>query len=43
MYHPLHTLQYTFVARATGFSCTPASPVPGPGTVVMNNSCPHNR
>ena len=41
MYHPLHTLQYTFVARATGFTCTPASP--GPGTVMMNNSCPDNR
>ena len=41
MYHPLHTLQYTFVARATGFSCSPASE--GPGMVMMNNSCPDNR
>ena len=41
MYHPLHTLQYTFVARSTGFTCTPASE--GPATVMMNNSCPDNR
>ena len=36
MYHPLHTLQYTFVARQTGFQCHVGD---GQSGVSVNSSC----
>ena len=38
MYHPLHTLQYNFVARKTEFSCTNSTG--DDDDVVTNNTCP---
>jgi len=35
LYHPLHTLQYTFVARHTQFTCATSS-------ASLNSSCPAN-
>ena len=38
MYHPLHTLQYNFVARKTEFSCNNDSSVDEDSWT--NNTCP---
>ena len=37
MYHPLHTLQYNFVARKTEFSCSNST---GEEDRLTNNTCP---